>query len=143
MTSEDDFQRALDRRPDDWQARLVFADWLEERGDDRAEGYRALGIQQLAPAHASHERGVILWWWTSIQTTDGRIPADWFELIEGINPHNEKFKPRAMAGAVSTRRQVEDAAARAFAKLPPERRAELLAGPPAEPPKPRRKARKA
>ena len=34
MTTEDDFQRALDANPDDWQTRLVFADWLEDRGDD-------------------------------------------------------------------------------------------------------------
>ena len=43
VTTEDDFQRALDKNPDDWQTRLVFADWLEERDDPRAEGYRALG----------------------------------------------------------------------------------------------------
>ncbi len=30
MTTEDDFQTALDAAPDDWQTRLVFADWLDE-----------------------------------------------------------------------------------------------------------------
>ena len=43
MTTEDDFQAALDANPNDWQTRLVFADWLDERGDVRASGYRALG----------------------------------------------------------------------------------------------------
>ena len=33
MTTEDDFQTALDANPEDWQTRLVFADWLEDNGD--------------------------------------------------------------------------------------------------------------
>ena len=37
MTTEDDFQQALDANPDDHHTRLVFADWLQERGDPRAE----------------------------------------------------------------------------------------------------------
>ena len=49
MTSEDDFQAALDTSPDDWQTRLVFADWLQERGDPRAEGYRALAVHRRIP----------------------------------------------------------------------------------------------
>ena len=32
MTTEDDFQRQLDEHPDDFQTRLVFADWLDENG---------------------------------------------------------------------------------------------------------------
>ena len=50
MTTEDDFQAALDTNPGDWQTRLVFADWLQERDDPRAEGYRALGLLRRAPA---------------------------------------------------------------------------------------------
>jgi uncharacterized protein (TIGR02996 family) len=51
VTTEDDFQKALDKRPDDWQTRLVFADFLEERGDPRAAGYRILGLWQLVARH--------------------------------------------------------------------------------------------
>jgi uncharacterized protein (TIGR02996 family) len=52
VTTEEDFQNALDANPKDWQTRLVFADWLQERGDERAEGYPALGLMQLrAGAH--------------------------------------------------------------------------------------------
>jgi uncharacterized protein (TIGR02996 family) len=138
MTTEDDFRGALDANPADWQTRLVFADWLQERGDPRAEGYRALGEQRRVPDHAPHERGTVLWWWTCLPDRgDCRLPADWFQLIEGLTPYDERFKPLADPGAVSTRREVEDAAALAFAKLPPERRAELLA--PADPASPRPK----
>jgi sulfatase modifying factor 1 len=40
MTREADFLRALADEPDDWDARLVFADWLDEKGDVRAEFVR-------------------------------------------------------------------------------------------------------
>jgi uncharacterized protein (TIGR02996 family) len=49
MTSEEDFQRALNRNPSDHLTRLVFADYLDELGDPRADGYRALGLLQLSP----------------------------------------------------------------------------------------------
>jgi uncharacterized protein (TIGR02996 family) len=37
MNDEDAFQKAMLDSPDDLDLRLVFADWLEERGDPRAE----------------------------------------------------------------------------------------------------------
>jgi uncharacterized protein (TIGR02996 family) len=37
MNEESDFARALREDPADIRLRLVFADWLEERGDPRAE----------------------------------------------------------------------------------------------------------
>jgi uncharacterized protein (TIGR02996 family) len=49
MTTEDDFQRDLDDDPSDHHTRTVLADWLEERGDERAEGYRALGLNRIYP----------------------------------------------------------------------------------------------
>src|SRR5437868_4196470 len=36
MTTEADFLQAIRDDPDDDAARLVFADWLEERGDPRS-----------------------------------------------------------------------------------------------------------
>jgi uncharacterized protein (TIGR02996 family) len=40
LTTEDDFLLAMIERPDDDDLRLVFADWLEEQGDDRAQYFR-------------------------------------------------------------------------------------------------------
>src|SRR5262249_23076365 len=44
MTSEESFLRAMREDPDDLDLRLVFADWLEEPGDLRAELVR-LSVQ--------------------------------------------------------------------------------------------------
>lgn len=41
MTTEAAFLKALRNKPDDDATRLVFADWLEERGDERAAWMRA------------------------------------------------------------------------------------------------------
>jgi uncharacterized protein (TIGR02996 family) len=43
MTDEAAFHAALDAEPGNSSLRLVFADWLEERGDWRAAGYRWMG----------------------------------------------------------------------------------------------------
>jgi uncharacterized protein (TIGR02996 family) len=53
MTTEDDFQRAPAAAPRAWQTLLVFADWLAQRDDPRADGYRALGLRRFAPTFFS------------------------------------------------------------------------------------------
>jgi uncharacterized protein (TIGR02996 family) len=127
MTTEDDFQAALDADPDDWQTRLVFADWLDEHGDARAEYFRLAGQRRWRPVadaasmytndslQLSHIAGDRLWRFYSaayVQRDPHSLP---FDIGHGNWLHN-------------TRREAEDAAALAFARLPPERRAELLAG---------------
>ena len=49
MTTEDDFRRALDANPKDWQTLAVLSDWLRERDDPRADGYAALVRHQKRP----------------------------------------------------------------------------------------------
>lgn len=129
MTTEDDFQTALDADPTDWQTRLVFADWLQERDDPRADGYRALGALRLWPATSKfHERGKVCHGYTNptnaiYDFSHARVNQDWWDAISGsisdaeANPSWRWFP---------TRREADDAAARAFAKLP----AELLSGVP-------------
>jgi uncharacterized protein (TIGR02996 family) len=123
MTTEDDFQTVLDANPEDWQTRLVFADWLEERGDPRAAGYRALATLRVRP------HSVAAHWWSNDAEKDwtahsgyNLLPKDWYALttpsMESQSCHCD-FETRSIA---------EDTAARAFARLPAERRAELLAG---------------
>ena len=124
MTTEDDFQSALDDNPEDWQTRLVLADWLDERGDERAEGYRALAALRRIPASMSNGS---FWWYSSRNYCADRrqtLPPDWFECLPEKN--RTHLYPVAHEKVRSSRRWVEDTAARAFAKLPRARRTELL-----------------
>src|SRR3954452_8555626 len=88
MTTEDDFQAALDTHPDDWQTRLVFADWLQERGDPRADGYRALGLLRRCPHHYTGDSPPS-WGFdrAGVFPQDDEeitLPPDWFEAIDRI-----------------------------------------------------------
>lgn len=123
--TEDDFHAALDARPDDHITRLVFADWLDERDDPRAAGYRALGARRRRPCHVpSRERfagGGWHWGGQSAQRPYANLGEAWFiqlmaDVYEGAQID------------FGSRRAAEDAAALAFARLPAERRAELLRG---------------
>jgi uncharacterized protein (TIGR02996 family) len=131
MTTEDDFQKALDAQPDDWQTRLVFADWLDERGDPRGPGYRALTLNRyvLCDRYSSgrlvyvpHQASRIFR--DNGSSNNGReytFPDDWFDQLPR-DTHGWKDNCALFA----TRRAAEDAAALAFARLPAERRTELL-----------------
>jgi uncharacterized protein (TIGR02996 family) len=138
VTTEDDFQAAIDAHPEDWQTRLVFADWLDERGDPRAEGYRALvaiGRRALPCRMLSHEpgkSGPIQYMFGSerlspdaprVQYALCLIPADWLKLLKGSLYSSSR---RPSWKHYHTRREAEDAAALAFARLSAKRRAKLL-----------------
>lgn len=139
MTTEDDFQGVLDANPKDWQTRLVFADWLQERGDPRAEGYRALGTLRLRPSPATHGPSIVLRGvdmqgrkiWTycnpnndeSNREKSATLPEGWYSACEK-NVISDTFWLR-----FPSRREAEDVAAIGFAKLSEKRRAALLAGP--------------
>jgi uncharacterized protein (TIGR02996 family) len=128
VTTEDDFQRRLDRRPDDWQTRLVFADWLEERGDPRAGGYRAMGANRLCPQAERrwvwnarlgrwNTRRPKVWMWMHTVTgrSRGAVLKSWWHAL-------------LPAHVFDSRRDAEDSAALAFSKLSPDRKAEVTRG---------------
>jgi uncharacterized protein (TIGR02996 family) len=129
MTTEDDFQAMLDANPNDHDTRRIFADWLEERGDTRAEGYRALGAKRKHPVGNGGEKWPYEWWREDEPSNYSEdLPDDWLAAIQGAG---RDYKP---AGALeskdfATRSAAEDSAALAFAALPAARRAELLAVP--------------
>ena len=139
MTTEDDFHRALDARPDDWQTRLVFADWLEDRADPRAEGYRALGRLRKRPFvggydnRPSEQYSGAAWFGHALDPGEAAfdLPEDWFAAIAGLGD-NKTYRPSYPIPDAKSydRRRVEDAAARAFGTLPADRRAQILALPP-------------
>lgn len=117
MNEEAAFQKHLDAHPDDATCRLVFADWLEEQADSRAEGYRALGTAGIVPVQSGDGR------WDYYQSTN--MPLDWYTQMVHMLPNDRNIV--MMTGSrYASRHAAEDAAALAFARLPPERRAELL-----------------
>ena len=132
MTSEDDFHAKLDADPDDWQTRLVFADWLQERGDPRADGYRALGIRRLRPNVWVKKSKRKHWWWGGDkQFWRGHsdvvvLPRDWYKALPNV-PEDGLAWPAD--DRPNTRRAAEDDAALAFGRLTPKRRAALLVAP--------------
>jgi uncharacterized protein (TIGR02996 family) len=130
VTTEDDFHAALDAEPDDWHARLVFADFLEERGDPRAAGYRALGTSRKRPGswdnggYRTPPAEAKRWgWWDDVgsDTKPDDLPTMWFRALTGgdFYPQYLRYYPR--------RRDAEDAAALAFLTLAAELRAKVSA----------------
>lgn len=67
MTDETQFRLALDAEPNNAGLRLVFADWLEDRGDDRALGYRWMG-----------ENGKTAFDWSTSTQSNGERTFDWY-----------------------------------------------------------------
>lgn len=133
MTSESDFQKALDLHPDDHHTRLVFADWLEERGDERAAGYRALGTGEWYPSvHLKHstwggmDHPAVSYSEWYMANRKWLLPKDWFRLMPYNNQTDWQDGQRPIWKRSDTRQQAEDRAALAFARLPIEHQQELL-----------------
>lgn len=135
MTSdgEEGFWAALEADPSDFTTRLVFSDWLQDRGDERAEGFRALAEGRYRPKttdwyHTYFGRAsnchVAMWKRDGDRVIHALLPDDWWEEIVGDpNLHQDEWWKYWR-----TAREAENAAALAFTKLPAERRAELLSG---------------
>lgn len=126
MNDEDDFQRMLDANPDDHNTRLVFADWLQERDDPRAEGYRWLGESGLRPID---DRVSVAADWSPLEMSG----KHWGWRYEKYRPFPIACLPALLTNSTrewsycyGTRREAEDAAALAFSRLSAARRAELL-----------------
>ena len=79
MTQED-WEAQLDKSPDDWDLRLVYADWLEEEGlQDLAGAQRWLAREQKHPRGAN-----VIWWhpYPNLEPNQSfRIPDALMELL--------------------------------------------------------------
>ena len=130
MTTEEDFQAQLDAEPDNHTLRRVFADWLDDMGDPRGPGYRALGVLAKNPGiyglrgyFGRDTNG----YYGIEKFPEGRpylLPDDWFLFVESnwtFGGDGEQWRYQ------DGRCGIENAAAIAFAQLTPERQAELLA----------------
>jgi uncharacterized protein (TIGR02996 family) len=79
MTDDSAFLRAIQANPDDIALRLVYADFLEERGDARAEYIRILC--QLAQAPADPQRYLLLARRAALRNAQGR---DWVRRLQHL-----------------------------------------------------------
>lgn len=141
MVTEEDFQRNLDKRPRDFLLRLVFADWLEEKGDERASGYRALGVHKIRP-YKIRTTSDSTWCYHNGYGIDSKgrmhkehiMPQDWLDLSQQQEDYRlchkrSMYLNNCLSRCVApTRKWLEDVAALAFTLLNPERQRELLEG---------------
>jgi uncharacterized protein (TIGR02996 family) len=132
VTTEDDFQAAIDANPEDWQTRLVFADWLQERADPRADGYRTLGVLRRRAMACQMTDGPLrfIFGTAALRTQvhrakwgDCLLPKEWFRVVAVSTACNTRA---TLWKYYVSRREAEDAAALALATFTVRRRANLL-----------------
>lgn len=94
-TEEDAFWSHLEANPSDSVARLVFADWLQERGDLRAEGMRVLGLLQKQAGHWAGElrdRSGCWFWASKVRPERSRLAELWwarfYDRVGGVDSHS-------------------------------------------------------
>jgi uncharacterized protein (TIGR02996 family) len=124
ISTEEAFQLALDADPTDANIRVVFADYLDEQGDPRGPGYRALGLH----GHRPWKQTIGDYTWHGSLTVSSPaeiLPNDWFCELTGKQSLDACWPASFVEGL--PRSNVEDAAALAFSRLPATRQAELLA----------------
>lgn len=134
MTTEDDFLHQLLVEPCDFQTRLVFADWLQERDDPRADAYCVIAHLKKLPEHflptqSYSGREVWCWWRPTVKSfleTPSVITDDWFNALRGFLDHfryaESHYNFRDYRNPLDAERALVDA----FLRLPLARRAELL-----------------
>ncbi len=126
MDNEEAFQRALDEKPDDHFLRMVFADYLDEIGDPRGPGYRALGETMTWPTEVHDGDGK---WWYSHGVRKGRhwgLGKVWFEKIQHKHKTEEFLPYYANPYVKMSRREVDDEVTIAFSRLTPKQQREVI-----------------
>ena len=116
MDEEAGFNLALDAHPEDMITRAVYADWLEERDDPRAPGYRELILLRKFPrpytAQVDDPRFMypIVWYWGhGLGNNPGLLPRGWFDLLPAL-----RIGSLDLWRVFESRREAEDAAASTF-----------------------------
>ena len=128
MNCEQDFQKALDANPTDATLRLVFADWLEEHDDPRAEGYRAVGFLQVLPDTDFNYKYscVVSENWKRSRTDLSVVPLDWYYQI----PWNSNLYGASIGnGRIAlneSRKSAEEKIVNAYLLLSNERKRQLF-----------------
>lgn len=109
MNQEKPFRDAINNNPSDTTLQLVFADWLEEQGDPRAEGWRVLTEAGRRP-HNYKPDSVNEWdWYSKYGSPDNprtiTLPVSMWENMSTATsdlPHGYKSFFLAMNAAAIT-----------------------------------------
>jgi len=127
MNEEEGFHKLLDENIEDHLTRTILADFLQDKEDSRASGYRELGQCEIYPTETTIKnvgfalkfKGNLWCWKRAKYTTDSIysyrrygetiLPIDLWNLLSNyvIKVRNTVY--------YSSRRDAEDAFARAFA----------------------------
>ncbi len=76
---------AINEAPSDFQAREVYADWLEQHGDETAEGWRWLNAEKKIPEFYEDYNDVPYTWFLGRNTTTEEfLPEPVFHVM--VNP---------------------------------------------------------
>jgi uncharacterized protein (TIGR02996 family) len=87
VEGEKGFLRAIAASPDDDTTRLVYADWLEERGDLRAEYLR---VEYRVRVEGTKETSLLMELRSQLDTSwlravrDGRLGRDWVIVLQSL-----------------------------------------------------------
>lgn len=143
MTEEDAMQAAIDAAPLDRLPRLVFCDWLDERNDPRAEGYRVLAEYDRWPHHIGPEDtsagydadGTFAFWsateeWPESVLHDHEWWCAWrarVRVAQGLPAEGMTYHSGTLPYRVGSRREAFDLAALAWSDLKPGHKADCLA----------------
>lgn len=125
MSEQLAWNATLDASPEDTGLRLVYSDWLRDRGDPRADGYAAIGtygvvlkrpdkfpalmVDTVVPDHDQFMRH---------RQIHGPhlIPAWWFRAVTArLDPRNQRYQRDF--DPLPTRRTCEDALALAWSDM--------------------------
>lgn len=89
MTTSTDFESQLDYNPSDWTLRSIYADWLEEQGNPRAESMRWMVANEKCPRKSGTAVHVVAYeswdWWRQEQAhsikPSSKLPDQIFDSL--------------------------------------------------------------
>lgn len=94
MSDDTGFLRAIKSRPSDRTARLVYADWLDERGDPRGDFVRLhLALGAAAPDHVERVAGE-----NELSQLRKGCSASWLAVVEPERAPPDAFASRRLCG---------------------------------------------
>ena len=89
--SRDDFLNLIDHYPMDHQSKLVFADWLEEQGDERYKIWYWMYEMERLPNRYSRSYNSFDWWLYQAADYHSAIPKILYPQLRG-----SPFSPTCM-----------------------------------------------